>query len=238
MGVHFTITPGIENRLRAWIEIARRQPPEEKTSRPFITISREFGCQAYPLAEILHKRLNELAESEEEWTVLDRLLLEKIAADSGFAKAELEYTTQVNPIFQTLIMTFISQKNTDPFVVFTYIRKAVRYFAKAGNSIIVGRGGVCLTQDLPHALHVRLVAPLSFKLGIIMKNLGLTEEEARAHIKDRQFERDEFTHHFTQIDLSNPHLYHLLINNEKSTLDQIADIIMERVEKLKISICD
>ena len=227
MGVHFTITPGIENRLLAWNEMARRQPPEEKTSRPCITISREFGCQAYPLAEILHKRLNELAESEEEWIVLDRLLLEKIATESGFAKAELEYITKVNPIFQTLIRSFVGRKHADPFVVFTYIRKTVRYFAKAGNSIIVGRGGACLTQDLPHAFHVRLVAPLSFKLGIIMKNLGLTEEKARAHIEARQFERDEFTRHFTQTDLSNPYLYHLLINQERVTLDQIADIIME-----------
>lgn len=232
MGVHFTITPGIENRLRAWDEMARREPPEKKISRPCITISREFGCQAYPLAEILHKRLNELAEGEEDWIVLDRLLMEKIAAESGFAKTELEYVTQVNPTFQTLMMTVVGRKHADPFVVFTYIKKTVRYFAKAGNSIIVGRGGVCLTQDLPHAFHVRLMAPLSFKLGIIMKNLGLTEEEARAHIEARQFERDEFTHHFTKMDLSNPHLYHLLINNEKSTLDQIADIIIERIEKL------
>ena len=96
MGVHFTITPGIENRLRAWDEMARREPPEKKISRPCITISREFGCQAYPLAEILHKRLNELAEGEEDWIVLDRLLLEKIATESGFAKTELEYVTQVN----------------------------------------------------------------------------------------------------------------------------------------------
>lgn len=232
MRVHFTITPGIENRLRAWNEIARRKPIEKKLSRPCITISREFGCQAYPLAEILHRRLNELAEGEDEWIVLDRLLLEKIAAESGFAKAELEYITRVNPILQTLVMTFLGQKHADPFVVFTYIRKTVRYFARAGNSIIVGRGGVCLTQDLPNAFHVRLVAPLSFKLEIIMKNLGLTEEEARAHIEARQSERDEFTHHFTQIDLFNPYLYHLLINNEKSPLDHIADIIMELIGKL------
>lgn len=231
MRTHFTITPGIENRLSAWNEMARRQPLEKKTSRPFVTISREFGCQAYPLAEILHKRLNESAEGEDEWIVLDRLLLEKIAAESGFLKAELEYITQVNPVLQTLVMTFLGRKHSDPFVVFTYIRKTIRYFAKAGNSIIVGRGGVSLTQDLPQAFHVRLVAPLSFKLGIIMKNLGLTEEEAKAHIEARQFERDEFTQHFTQTDLSNPYLYHLLINNEKSSLDQIADIIMEQIGK-------
>lgn len=232
MGKHFTITPGIENRLHAWYEMARREPPEKKSPRPFVTISREFGCQAYPLAERLLKRLNERAENEDEWIVLDRLLLEKIAVESGFVKAELEYITRVNPVMQTLVMTFLGRKQSDPFVVFTYIRKAVRYFAKAGNSIIVGRGGVCLTHDLPQAIHVRLIAPLSFKLKIIRKNLGLSEEEARAHIEARQFERDEFTRHFTQTDLSNPHLYHLIINNEKSTLDQIVNIILKLIKKI------
>lgn len=232
MAVHFTITPGIENRLRAWYEMARRQPKEKKSLKPCITISREFGCQAYPLAETLHKRLSDLADSEEKWIMLDRLLLEKIAEESGYAKSELEYITHVNPTFQSMITTFMGQEHAEPFTVFFYIRKMVRYFAKAGNSIIVGRGGVCLTQDLPNVFHVRLVASLSFKVGIIMKNLNLTEQEARKHIKPRQFERDEFTRHFTKMDLSNPHLYHLLINNEKFTIGQIADIIIERIGKL------
>jgi len=232
MAVHFTITPGIENRLRAWNEMAQRQPKEKKSLKPCITISREFGCQAYPLAETLHKRLSDLADSEEKWIMLDRRLLEKIAEESGYAKSELEYITHVNPTFQSMITTFMGREHAEPFTVFFYIKKTIRYFAKAGNSIIVGRGGVCLTQDLPNVFHVRLVAPLSFKVGIIMKNLNLTEQEARKHIKPRQFERDEFTRHFTKMDLSNPHLYHLLINNEKFTIGQIADIIIERIGKL------
>ncbi len=229
MAPHFTITPGIENRLRAWNEMAQRQPDEKKSLEPCITISREFGCQAYPLAEALHKRLNDLADSEEKWIILDRLLLEKIAEESGIAKSELEYITRVNPTFQSMITTFMGQEHAEPVSVFHYIRKTVRYFAKTGNSIIVGRGGVCLTQDLPNVFHIRLVAQIPFKAGIIMKNLKLTEQEALEHIKSRQFERDEFTRHFTKMDLTDPHLYHLLINNEKFTIGQMVDIIVNRI---------
>ena len=109
MAIHFTITPGIENRLRAWNEMAQRQP-KEKEALPCITISREFGCQAYPLAEALHKRLNDLAGNEEQWIVLDRLLLEKIAEESGIAKSELQYITRVNPTFQSMITTFVGRE--------------------------------------------------------------------------------------------------------------------------------
>lgn len=235
MKVHFTIPPGIEKRLSAWNEWAVRQDREKKAPEPCITISREFGCQAYPLAETLLEVLNEPIKSDEKWTVLDRLLLEKIANISGYAKEELEYITSVNPAFQSMVTTFMGQEHAEPFKVFTYIRKTIRYFAKSGKSIIVGRGGVCLTQDLPNAFHVRLVAPMSFKIGIIMGNLGITESEALEHIQARQTERDEFTRHFTGMDLSNAHLYHLMINNEKFAIAEIADIIIDRIGKLSVS---
>jgi cytidylate kinase len=233
MKTHIRILPGVEKRLSAWNQWALRQAKEEPVTRPCITISREFGCQAYPLAETLHKRLNEEAKNGEEWTVLDRLLLETIAVKSGYAKAELEYITSVDPTFQSMITTFMGREHAAPFEVFTYIKKTVRYFAKAGNSIIVGRGGVCLTQDLPNAFHVRLVAPLSFKLKTIMNYLGGTEDEAKAHIEARQAERDEFTNHFTRMSLYDPHLYHLMINNDKFSIAEIAEIVIDRVANIR-----
>lgn len=234
MKIQFNIPPGIEKRVSAWNEMALRWTQEKKTSNPCITISREFGCQAYPLAETLHSRLNEQAGSNVTWALLDRLLLEEIAQKSGYAKAELEYITNVDPTFQSMITTFMGREHADPFEVFSYIRRTVRYFAKAGNSIIVGRGGVCLTQDLPNVLHIRLVAPMSFKLKVIMDYLGNTEQEARKHIEARQSERDDFTRHFTKMDLSDPHLYHLIVNNEKFSVGEIADIIIERIGRFSV----
>jgi len=232
MKAPYRLIPEIEKRLRAWNEWALRQAREKEILKPCITISREFGCQAYPLAEALHARLNAEATNGAEWTVLDRLLLEKIAQKSGYAKTELEYITHVDPTFQSMLTTFMGREHADPFEVFFYIKKTVRYFAKAGNSIIVGRGGVCLTQDLPHVLHVRLTAPMAFKLKTIRAYMGNSEAEAREHIEARQAERNEFTRHFTKMDLSDPHLYHLLINNEKFTIPEMTDIVTERLKGL------
>jgi len=229
MKINFTIPPGIDKRVNTWNELTHRWAKEEKPAGPSITISREFGCQAYPLAETLHTRLNEQDEAKTTWTLLDRLLLEKIAKESGYEKSELEYITHVNPTFQSMVTTFLGREHAEPQAVFSYIRKMIRYFAKAGNSIIVGRGGVCLTQDLANVFHVRLVAPMTFKLGIIREYLDLSESEARGHIKARQKERDEFTRHFTKMDLSDAHLYHLLINNDKLRVEEMADIIIERI---------
>ncbi len=232
MKSHFTIPASIEKRLQAWDEWVQHQSEDDKTNKPCITISREYGCQAYLLAETLYDRLNELTESREEWILLDRLLLDKVAQESGYSKSELKYITVVNPTFQSMVTNLMGKKHADPFEVYTYTRKTVRYFAKAGNSIIVGRGGVCLTQNLPNVFHVRLVAPLSFKTRVIMKNLGISKEKAQKQIKARQGERDNFILNFTKMDLSDPNLYHLIINNEKLTIDEIADTIITRLESL------
>jgi len=229
MKINFTIPPGIDKRVNTWNELTHRWAGEEKSAGPCVTLSREFGCQAYPLAEALFNRLNEQDADKTPWTLLDRLLLEKIAIESGYNKSELEYITHVNPTFQSMVTTFLGKAHAEPASVFNYIRKMIRYFAKAGNSIIVGRGGVCLTQDLSNALHVRMVAPLSFKVEVVREYLKISEEEAITHIKTRQKERDEFTRHFTKMDLSDPHLYHLLINNEKYSVEEMVDIIMGRI---------
>ena len=94
-------------------------------------------------------------------------------------------------------------------------------------------GAMLQIAAVPHTLHVRLMAPLAFKVKIIMENLGMNEEEAKAHIQARQSERNEFIKHFTGMDLSNPHLYHLIINNEKFSIDEMADIITDRVKRMQ-----
>ena len=41
----------------------------------------------------------------------------------------------------------------------TTIAKVIRKFANEGNAIIVGRGGVAITRDIPLSLHIFLEAP-------------------------------------------------------------------------------
>ena len=71
MKTPYSIPSSIEKRLQTWNEWTQQQDKDDKILRPCITISREFGCQAYPLAETLYKRLNKLAEDKEEWILLE-----------------------------------------------------------------------------------------------------------------------------------------------------------------------
>lgn len=229
MKSHLPIPSSIEKRLQVWTDWSERQKHPHAASRPCVTISREYGCQAYMLAEALIQRLGSHEAMGEEWTMLDRYLLEKIASESGYTKSELNYMTQANPSFKSVMANLSGPQAANPAKAFTSIKETVRQFARTGNCIIIGRGGACITQDFPKALHVRLVAPLAFRVSHIMKSMNLSKQEAEAVIHARQGERDAFILHFTHMNICDPGLYHLIINNDKSSIDEMAEMIYERV---------
>ena len=91
MSQNFTITPGIEQRLASWNEHLRKQKQEAAGLRPCITLSREFGCQAYPVAEALQNLFNRKKLFGGNWMVLDRKLLETIAKQSGVSETDIQH---------------------------------------------------------------------------------------------------------------------------------------------------
>ena len=225
MTVHFSITPGIDNRINAWNNFTSAKYNAKGKAGPCITISREFGCQAYPVADLLYARLSEKAGKDVRWAVLDRILLERIAEESGFSKSDIDHVADHNPIFHEMVSMFMGKHRAEQFEVFTYIRKAVLHFAKAGNSIIVGRGAASFTQDLPNCIHIRLVAPIEFRIQNIMQGKNLDKKEAIEHIKENQERRDNFVQHFTDRHPNDPSLYHAVINNARYTPEEIVRII-------------
>lgn len=218
--VSFTLTPGIEQRISNW----QKEAEEAKTEpSPCITLSREFGCEAYPVAEKLQQKLS--SNTHADWLVLDAQLLDKIAKESGYFTADTEHSGDMNPFFHSLVSMLMGTQHLKQFETFPYIKQAIHHFAQAGNCIIIGRGGVNVTRHLTNCIHVRLIAPLEFRIKKRMELQGLDRSEAIQMIKERQMLRDEFINSFTGSTVNDPALYHLVINNEKYIPDQIANII-------------
>ena len=219
MGMNFTTNPGFESRLSAWASHVKKT----KVERPIVTISREFGCEAYPVAKLLSERFNKVGE--EEWIIVDRKLLDTIAERSGYRTEEVKHVGDVNGIFQNMLQMFFGKEGPEQYEVFKYLHKAILETAKGGNCILVGQGSVVLTKDFPRACHIRLVAPMGFRVKNTMKNFDMSEEEATKYVENNSYERDDYIRKFAGASVSDPTLYHLVINNEKNTPEQIADMI-------------
>jgi cytidylate kinase len=138
---------------------ARNAPPQ-----PFVTISRQAGAGGRTLARALAERLNATDPVDRPWTVWDRELVEKVAREEHIPVSLVETLETEGPRRSAFaeFLASLSAKNDpaadlDEYQVYRRVAHAARAIARAGRAILVGRGGVYATHDLPGGVHVRLV---------------------------------------------------------------------------------
>ena len=167
-------TPQLEAKLQAWHQI--QQIADEQKPAPCFTIAREFGCQAYPLAEELVRRLNARVAGEP-WVVIGQEILDEVARLSGFSVDQIEKSQDTPNSLKAIFSMFLDNSRAEETEVFAHMRNVIRGFAKRGNCVLVGRGGVFAAADLPNCIHLRLVAPYDFRVKKIMNMHQMSQAE-------------------------------------------------------------
>ena len=224
-------SPQQEAKLMAWHKmqlVADSQKPA-----PSFTIAREFGCQAYPLAEALVKRLN-AKTSREPWVVVGKQVLDEVAKLSGYSVDQIEKSQDTPSSLKAIFAMFLDSSHAEETEVFTHMRAVMRGFARRGHCVLVGRGGVFAAQDLPNCIHLRLVAPYEFRLQKIMKSHQMDRSEAEKYIFLHQQQREDFVRRFAEGQIDNPLMYHLVINNSRMPIENIAQLVEDYMIKLGI----
>lgn len=224
------LIPSIEMRLSSLLEVTRRRERESeargKVTKPTITISREFGCEAYPITERLQELLEE--KSGEKWVLMDKQLLEEVARNHNLSEELLTGLGEKLRFVEEMMATFIPRWKTEKDYYRLLCRQIVS-LADKGNVIIVGRGSAFITQPMKNCFHFRIFASLKFKAHSIAERLGISAEEAEAMIAKKQKQRDKFIRDFLDRDARDLSVYHMVFNNDKNTTDRIARTIMEYV---------
>jgi len=222
------LVPSIEMRLSSLLEINRRKD-EDNESRikankvhPTITISREFGCEAYPMAECLKGLMEK--KTGQTWTVMDKTLLEEVAKHHKLSEEILQGLGQKTRILDEMLATFSPRWKSEKDH-FRLICKYVFSLAEKGNVIIVGRGSSIVTQALHNCYHFRIYASHDYKVASIAKRLNLSPAEAEIVVEKKQKQRDSFVRDFLDRDARDLRYYHLVFNNDKNSPERIAEMI-------------
>lgn len=226
------LIPSVDVRLGSLMEFARRNELEKNRRgaadkmRPTITLSREFGCEAYPVSERLKDALEK--KSGEPWVVMDKALLEEVAKNHNLSEAMLERLGEKSRFLDEILATFSPRWKTEKDH-FRLICRQMVALAEKGNVILVGRGGAIITQALKNCSHFRMFASPQFKIGSISKRLAISREEAEALIRKKQKQRDAFIHDFLDRDARDLSYYNLVFNNDRNSAEKIAVTIAEYV---------
>lgn len=205
-----------------------------------ITISRQYGSDGDKIAEKLAKDLN--------YRYFDKFLMTEIAISSGLSEAEVvdfnEDNYKVKGFFEQLFKrrepiveitvkerdditgsTSITTKTFDEEGCLLFVQSVIRKLKEWGNVIILGRGAQVLLRDTPNTLHVRIIAPLEYRVKKLMEERNLKREEAQRLILEKDRCAEEYLRRFYNVDWNNPELYHLVLNTGFLSWEYAVEVI-------------
>ena len=223
------LIPNVERRLSAWVSMQERlERGQRGEPRLTLTISRQFGCEAYPLSELLSARLEE--RTGEVWTTFDEALIERASRDTDLAVRLLEGTEEQFQLLDNLANLIPGWRTHSE--TYELLARYILKIAHEGNAIIVGRGGAVVTQRLANCRHFRLEAPYAHRVQSIQQRLGVDRAAAEALVVEHERGRERFIERFLRCSMADTRYYHAVYNTEKCSLESIAGSIIELLAPL------
>ena len=224
------ILAAAERQMQAWAknaEIADRSvslkfhTAHAEQEKCFLTISREAGAGGSEIAAIVGKRLG--------WEVLDKKLLDRVAKRFHHDRSMLNMVdeTRSNWVYDVL-GTWMDSTVIPHETYVSQLTRVIQAAARQSNFIFVGRGARFV---LPRekVLAVRLVASEGFRIKRLMHVFDLSEPDARRYMHDTDKGRREFVQRFFHHDITDPHLYEMVVNTEGLGLEGAAEEIVAAV---------
>lgn len=160
---------------------------------PVITISREVGCGGLALSNLISAELNR-SRNNSEWKVFSKEVFYKSARELNMESTQVRkiFKETSSYSFNQMLNAFGNKNYKSNAKVVKTVRDVVYSLAVEGFCVILGRGGHIIAKDIKNALHIRLVAPLEFRVETVMKNENLTKKEAEIFINKTEKERVAF----------------------------------------------
>lgn len=168
---------------------------------PVVTIARELGCPSKGLATCLVEKLNSAGHKylkKIPWRWISKEIMEQSAKDLGVDLAEIQYVFdyKTHGILEDLLLSHSKKFYKSDRKIRDTIAKVIRNFAEEGNAVIVGRGGVAITHDIPKSLHVKLEAPLEWRALRTSEKHNISLEQAKKYCLDIDKKREDFRDYF------------------------------------------
>ncbi len=209
----------------------RRGEPIESRGLPFVTISRQAGAGGHTLARDILRALEKRfpADFAEGWEVFDHKLCAMIAQDEKLgisfdALVAEEYRSEISQIIHDLV-----RQKASRYVVYKRMFEVVRILATLGKCVIVGRGGMCVTGDMPVGVHLRLVAEPETRVKRMMGLLEKGREAAEKTMRDQDRDRKRLVRDFFSRDIEDPQLYDIVVNTDRVTPPEAAELAVDLI---------
>lgn len=219
-------------------EILRDRKPIIQDTGPYISISRDFGCMANVIAQKLSVELtkrNKQKGIRREWKWINKVILEEAANALELSPSKIEYVfqSQRKTIMDEIVSAMSARYYKSDKKIRKTITEVIRSIVITGNVIIVGRGGVAFKKDNPQSIHIKLMAPIEWRVDRISKNYEKTRQEALKYILEIDQERKYLIDSFIGFDTDDS-VFDIIFNRQTMDDEIIVSIIIKTMEQRKL----
>lgn len=213
------------------VEIFNREqaPRISKKEEPFITISRDHGCQGNTLAILLR---DELSKHGCCWRIINKEIIQESAKklDMDPLKVhEISQSDERTAMDEVLHALSTKYYKSDRKVKQT-IASVVMSTAETGSVIIVGRAAVAVTRNLKKGIHLKLYAPLEWRVSSLMKRYHATREQIIKDIHRLDLVRHKLVKDYLKPNVNVDELYDLHINTSSVSHKEIVGMVIKLME--------
>jgi cytidylate kinase len=181
-----------------------------------ITISRGTASGGQVLAQRVAAKLG--------WPCLSNEVIVEAAKRYGVSEPEMVKTFEKAPTFWEKLIA--SRR-----VYLTFVQAAMCEYAQGGDLVYHGHADHELLPGISHVLKVRLVAPLEYRIRAVMeRDRRLDRKAAIRYINQVDAERTSRMRYLFDVDWRDPHLYDLVLNLHKLTLEAACDLVIQAVQ--------
>jgi cytidylate kinase len=203
-----------------------------------VTIEREYGSGGGEIAQLVSNHLG--------WKLWDQLLTEEIARLAECPKSVVQRREErTDPLYYRLFKSFLrgsyegslnayKLKLVDSESILKITERVVQHAAKAGNSVIVGRGSQQFLRNRPDTLRVFLYAPREDKLRRLVAR-GKNQKDAEQLVDTVDRERTDFLKKYFHVDWPDRGVYHTMINTAIGE-QAVAKIILDLAKTLNAGV--
>jgi cytidylate kinase len=196
-----------------------------------VTVSRQIGAGGSEIASRVAAGLG--------FRLVDNELIDRVALQAGLSRTQVANREERAPGFLERLVRALSRSvpelqsapadrppEPEEQSLVAATERVVADLAAEGRVVLVGRAAPAVLSGSHDALHVKIVAPVPFRIARIREADRVDEREAERRLRESDANRARYHRHHYGRDWSDPANYHMVLNTGSLGLDGATDIIV------------
>lgn len=210
-------------------------PATKETSGPgpVITISREYGCPSKNIAKALYDKIQEYYTGKDcPWQIISKEIIELSADRLKIPPSKIAYVFK--DVSKSMMDEMIESLSTRYYQSDKKIKKIITEvigdIGRSGHVIMLGRGSVSVTRSMKESVHIRLTAPIEWRV----RRLSERKKESFKELSSMALQMDENRWRLIrEMGLPNAdiHIFDAVFNCSTLSIDEIANAILHLAAK-------